>query len=139
MPPMSFSICFSQCGKKVTVSVCSAEDGVLNLAARLQRLARVVELANGLLRDRQEGSSLPGKFGRKRRPVDQCNAQPEFKLLDAAGKRGLRHMTGICRARETRRCRQRDEVFQPFQFHRAGLLKGEVMRMIIISAYFLLH
>lgn len=33
------------------------EDGVLDLAARLQRLACVVELANGILRDWQEGSS----------------------------------------------------------------------------------
>ncbi|MPL89772.1 hypothetical protein SDC9_35814 [bioreactor metagenome] len=86
-------------------------------ARRLQGLAHRVEIADRVLRHRQEPPPLRGEFGRHRGPIDERRAEPGLQLLDSAAEGRLRDVPGLGGAREARGFRQRHEIFEPLEFH----------------------
>src|ERR1700712_2615823 len=95
-------------------------DGCIGHASlSAQECACFVELRKHRERLFVENLSRLRQARRIHRTVDQIRAEPRFERLNAPRERRLRDMPHFGRPAETTRLRERDEIFEPFQFHAA--------------------
>src|SRR3954454_16973333 len=114
--PVRASICRNQRGKNVRASVWSAATGHEPLArsdACLQGIPAAVEHPHGLLSRLAELTACRRQRGRVGAAVDERDAEPPLKGLDAATEGGLRDVTLLSGARKTARPCEAHEVLKP--------------------------
>ena len=110
------------------------------LDGRLRRRRMAAQQRTGFveLREHRERLLVEYLAGRREprridRAIDQFRAEPRFERLNPPGERRLRDVSQFSRAAETTRFRERNEVFEPFQFHAGPAADGREEVSILVG------
>ncbi len=107
---------FQPCGEVIDrdrVKNGKALKGFVTLILIANCLARIDQVGNGILGDRQELLSGGGQLNRECRPINERDTNPVFQGLDPATEGRLGDVSLFCRTRETKRAPQTDEISEP--------------------------